>query len=230
MTVEFISKHEVSPGVETFIFHPEHKISWQPGYYWKLTLPHPHTDDRGEERWFTISAAPFEGNPAITTRMDGDPQSSWKQALAKLQPGEKLEAEEPEGDFVITDLEGSYVLLAGGIGITPFRSMLTQWDHHGRMPAEVQLIYGNRSEVAPFQEDLEELAAKYDEFTITYLVEPQRLSAETIRRYVPDLDGPTFYVSGPEPMVEVLEKVMQTELGIAKERLKTDFFPGYDRV
>ena len=230
MRVKFVSKQEVAPGVVTFTFEPEKLVKWTPGFYWKLTLQHDNPDDRGTERWFTISAAPFEKLPAITTRMDGQPRSSFKNALDRLKPGDVLEADEPEGDFVVNDLAAGYVFLAGGIGITPFRSMLVQWDHDRKLPAEVNLIYANRSEEAPFQEEMEELAAKYDEFTITYLVEPDHLTPESIKQFVPDLTAPVFYASGPEPMVEALEQEMTTELGIPKERLKTDFFPGYTKI
>src|ERR1700677_4006122 len=108
MKVRIIEKQPVSKGVETFVFEPEQPVEWRPGYYWKLTFPHENADDRGIERWFTISAPPVTGKPTITTRVDGHPMSSFKQ---HLEVGAEMEAEAPEGDFVIDNLDGDYVFL-----------------------------------------------------------------------------------------------------------------------
>lgn len=225
MKVTLVEKHPVSEGVETFIFEPEQPLAWKAGEFWQLILPHESEDGRGHERLFTISAAPFESRPAITTRIDADPMSTLKQTLRRLEIGDVIEATVPEGDFVVDDLEAEYVFLVGGIGITPVRSILNQLAHEGTMP-KVQLLYANRSDEIPFRAELDKISADYPSLKTNYLIDPERLNEETIKRYVPNLTTPLFYISGPDPMVEALEEEL-VKLGVARDRIKTDGYGGY---
>src|SRR3990172_4431075 len=129
MRLRFVEKEPEVSGVYSFLFEPDlpvgqagKKISWQPGQYLHYELPHPDADDRGIERWFTISAPPYEGLPTITTRFDHEHSSSFKNALRKLEPGTEIEAGEPRGDFLLDPDASRHVLIAGGIGITPYYS------------------------------------------------------------------------------------------------------------
>ena len=128
MNLRLIERHSETNGVLTFTFEPEQPMVWQAGQYLHYTLRHDQEDDRGSERWFTIAAPPFERRPRITTRLAAE-SSSFKQALGRLPLGGVIEADGPEGDFVVDDPEHDYVFIAGGIGITPFRAILLQLDH-----------------------------------------------------------------------------------------------------
>lgn len=226
MKLKFVESQPVSAGVQTFIFEPQGEFKWVPGQYMHLSLPHPAQDDRGVERWFTVSAAPFEGRAALTTRMDGDPRSSFKDALARLQPGDEVELlDPPEGDFVL-DGSGPYLLVAGGIGVTPYHSMLAQAAHDGTMP-EIHLLYGVRTPEIPFREEFDGYAAKFPQLVIEYVVEPQRINPELIRDRAGE--DKAIYLSGPEPMIEAFEAGLR-ELGVAEDRIHTDFFPGYTQI
>lgn len=226
MKLKFVETRPVSPGVQTFVFEPQGEFSWTPGQYMHLGLPHPEADDRGVERWFTVSAAPFEGRPALTTRMDGDPRSSFKNALAALTPGQEIESlDPPEGDFVLEG-DGPFLLVAGGIGVTPYRSMLAQAHHDGRMP-RIKLLYGGRTAELPFRQEFDEIAAAHPELEIEYMVEPQQITPELIMERAGS--DHTVYVSGPEPMVESFDEKLKA-LGLPEERLKNDFFPGYTAI
>jgi len=214
------------PGVESFIFQSAEPLAWKPGQYLHYTLAHDSADDRGVERWFTISSAPFEGTPTITTRHAPEQGSSFKEKLFTLQVGDTIEADGLEGEFVIDDLNTQYVFIAGGIGITPFHSILKQADHDG-VTLDVTLIYSSRDNNIVFKDELGAFASRNPNLKVNYLVAPQIVDEAAIRRLVPDLSKPIFYVSGPEPMVKNLAGVLEG-MGIAQERIKLDDFPGYE--
>ncbi|MBI4040015.1 FAD-dependent oxidoreductase [Candidatus Daviesbacteria bacterium] len=218
-------------GVETFVFQPEGPLTWKAGQFIHYILPHSNPDDRGSERWFTISSAPFEGEVHITTRITSPKGSSFKQALLNLTAGDVIEGEDPDGEFVIdpsTNSGQDYVFIAGGIGITPFRSILLDLDHNNQ-PIKVSLLYGNRDQNIVFKKELDELAIKHPSLKIHYIIDPQKIDQDTIKQYIPDLNKPVFYVSGPEPMVEAMEKMLM-DMGIKDENIKRDFFPGYKEI
>ena len=209
----------------SFFFAPEEPLTWEAGQYLHYLLPHENPDDRNTDRYFTISAAPFEKNVRITTRIFEKP-STFKAALSRLKTGESIEAENLEGDFTFPDASQEFVFISGGIGITPFRSILTEMDHEG-LPIKGKLLYANRDNDFVFKEELEALAKKHPDFHIRYFVSPERIDEASIRAEVPDLSKPIFYVSGPAPMVFAFEKMLLS-MGILPEHVKKDDFPGYD--
>jgi ferredoxin-NADP reductase len=160
----------------------------------------------------------------LTTRF-APKGSSFKKALKKLKLGDAIEAREKGGDFVLDHRRKMFVFIAGGIGITPFRAILLDLDRN-RKPLNVQLLYANRDSDFPYRKELEALKKRHPEFRIDYIVSPDRVDEKTIPKLVPDMGSPVFYVSGPEPMVESLDKTLK-KLGVSKKRVKNDFFPGY---
>lgn len=217
-------KHQEASDVVSFRFKSAEIKTWRPGQYLHCTLEHPHPDGRGRERYFTISSAPFEGHIQITTRLS-EHGSSFKKALRGLVVGGAIEAEGPEGDFVVEDPSRRLVFIAGGIGVTPYRSMLLALDHAG-IAVDVDLLFANRDENFPFKGELELLARRHSAFRIHYFTGSKRLDEKAVRAVVGDLGKPAFYVSGPEPMVESYEKLL-LRMSVPKLRLKTDYFPGY---
>src|SRR5699024_8075868 len=98
MELTLKEKKEEVPGIWTFVFEPEAPLQWKAGQYLHYVLPHDGADDRGNERWFTIAAAPGETNPKITTRHAEGQVSSFKQKLFAMNVGETVEADGPEGE------------------------------------------------------------------------------------------------------------------------------------
>lgn len=224
MKLKLIEHKPLFKDAETFIFEPDEPVTWQPGQYMHYVFPHPDEDNRGVERWFTISAPPYEKNITITTRFTEEKGSSFKKALRSLKTGDTIEADGPKGKFVIDDFDKKYVLVAGGIGITPYNSMLLQFDHDGKMP-DTELLYANRDENFVFGDELAALESKYPNFHIHKFVGGRHIEAADLKPYADD-QSKIIYVSGPEPMVENFEKLLQ-DMGVPEDRLKTDFFPGY---
>jgi ferredoxin-NADP reductase len=227
--MELIFKEKlVKPGnVNRFIFTPKSPITWKPGQFIHYTLPHDNADDRGDERWFTISSAPFENEVWITTRISQEKSSSFKSKLLQLKPGEVIKTDEPDGSFVIDDLTKDYVFVAGGIGITPFRSILNQLHHEGK-DITAELLYANRDDNnIPFKDELEAISQAHERFNITYFTGDKKIDEAVLKQVASKLNDPLFYVSGPEPMVEAFETTLEG-MGIDKDHTKFDYFPGYE--
>lgn len=212
-----------------FSFTPESPLTWQPGQYMHYVIPQDSPDDRGDERWFTISSAPHENEIAVTTRLFGNEGSSFKRALSAMQPGQTITADGIEGDFVVDDPAESHVFIAGGIGITPFRSILNQLDFDGK-PLNVELLYANREESdIPYKEELEALSAKHGEFHITYFIGDNHIDEAALENVKQKMGDATYYLSGPKPMVFALKTVVE-KIGIPEEHIKVDDFPGYETI
>lgn len=226
MKLTLVNTEQLEGDVRTFIFHSPQPASWAPGQYLHLTLKHSNPDDRGDNRWFTISAAPSDGNMAISTRIVSDHPSSFKQALAALKPGDEIEAEGPEGDFTLGDPDRNYIFVAGGIGITPFHSIIKEAAAEAAMP-HITLLYANRTTDITFQQELDAVRATYPNLTISYILAPQKIDKDLLQKTLQTVENPLVYVSGPEPMVEAFVGILD-ELGVVKENLKTDYFPGYE--
>ena len=209
----------------SFIFAPEQTLQWKAGQLLRYVLKHANPDDRGVERFFSIASAPHEKHVMVTTRF-ASKSSSFKKALRKLRPGDAIEAHDLEGDFVVDDAEKTFVFIAGGIGITPFRAILLDLDHN-KKPLNVQLLYANRDNDFPYRKELDALRTRHLEFRIDYVVSPNRIDEKSISQLVPDIEEPMLYVSGPEPMVESMDEILK-KIGIPEERIKNDFFPGYE--
>lgn len=225
MKLQLIEKKLQTPDVTTFVFQPLEPVSWEAGQFAHYVLHHEPTDERGSDRWFTISSAPFENVICITTRHTDDAGSTFKKKLFSLKEGKKIEISDISGDFTVEDLTKEYVFIAGGIGITPFHSILKQLDHE-KKKINVTLLYSNRDQSVVFKNELEEFATRNPGLQIHYVFSPEHIDEKKIKELVPDLEKPVFYVSGPEPMVESLGNLLK-EMGVKEENLKQDWFPGY---
>lgn len=222
VTIQLTEKEHLTDNVWAFRFVPSKPLSWIPGQFMRVQLPHNNPDAEGTKRWFTVSSAPFEQFIQISTRVT---QSTFKQALHALPIGGQLQLlEEPNGDFIWQDTNLPIVFVAGGIGITPFRSILQQRAHNGD-PLAATLIYGNRTNDIPFKQEFDVLAAKDARFALHYVV-GNPLTPQKITQFVPGLNESLVYVSGPEPMVESLGDQLRAG-GLPPAQLKQDFFPNY---
>jgi ferredoxin-NADP reductase len=213
------------PGVESFIFQPSKPVTWKAGQFFHYVLHHEPTDDRGSDRWFTIAAAPSERVVMITTRFTADKGSTFKKTLADLKIGDVIEVSDLDGDFIVEDLTKEYVFIAGGIGITPIRSILKDFDQAGKK-INATLLYANRDQNIVYKDELESFAKNNPQLKIHYIISPERIDALKIKEFVPNIEKPIFYISGPEPMVESLGNTLK-EAGIPADHIKQDWFPGY---
>ena len=214
-----------SSDVTSFLFESEGDLTWKAGQYLRYTLPHPDADDRGVQRYFTVSSAPHERHVRLTTRRAAERGSTFKRALFALEPGTTVEAEAPAGSFTIEEPDGRYLLVAGGIGITPFRAILADLARRER-PIAGKLLYANRNDEIVFRSELDRLAEASADFSIRYLVSPERLDERTLAEEVAALEPTAFYISGPKPMVDAIQELLLTQ-GAPEGAIKRDAFPGY---
>jgi len=224
MKLKLVATKEEAKNVRSFIFEPDKPLAWKAGQYLHYILEHPNPDDRGIERWFTISAAPFENRVMLTTRFTPEKSSSFKQTLFSMKERDHIEADTPEGEFTYSGDSYHYVLIAGGIGITPYRSMLTQLDHEDKA-IKADLLYLNRDNDFAFDKELAELERKHPTFRVHKFPGNQRLEEKDLKHYV-QTPQTIFYISGPRPMVEAYEHLLE-DMGVEKGRIKVDYFPGY---
>jgi ferredoxin-NADP reductase len=222
MPLTLLRKEHLTDNIWAFQFSSPKPLNYVPGQYVQVELPHDNPDSEGTKRWFTNSAAPFQGILQITTRVTN---TTFKQALGNLPIGGELQLiAQPDGDFVWQDGDRPLVFVAGGIGVTPFYSMLKQ-RVHDQLPLKATLIYGGRSEDLPFRAELDEWAAAKPDFRVEYAIGAP-LTAATLSALDPNLNASLVYLSGPEPMVEALGDDLKAH-GLPAEQLKQDFFPNY---
>lgn len=226
--------------VITYWFKPDQPADQIAGQFLELTLPHEPADHRGNRRWFTISSSPTEPLLAITTKFaspkDSGDGSSFKRAMQQLKPGDSLDASDPLGDFVVPlNPQIPLVFIAGGIGITPFHSII-QWlqatttDADGRRP--IQLFYSVSQPQDFLFMDLFE-AAPIDFTPIVTRSTPdwqgqtQPLTAAYIMEHAKPAPGSLVFISGPESMVIGLRREL-IAAGLNSQQIVTDAFPGYN--
>jgi ferredoxin-NADP reductase len=219
--------------IHMFWFKPEEPMRNIPGQFTEIFLPHDSPDNRGTKRWFTLSSSPTEELAAITTRLAGEKGSSFKDALSKLKPGAELDMARPMGDFTLPkDKNQEIVYVAGGIGITPMRSMAKYLtDTKERRP--ITLIHAVS---APEDLVFKDLFTSYGLNYIPVVGHPDKswkgesgqLDGQRIIKLA-EPEGKLFYLSGPEPMIEALANSLH-EAGVPKKQIVTDFFPGYEGI
>lgn len=222
MNVVFSHYENIAAGIKTLWFMPEKKVRYEAGQFTELYLPHDNPDDRGIRRWFTVSSSPTEKLIGITTKFAAQNGSSYKNVLSSLKPGAQLKLADPLGDFVLPkDKTIPLVFVAGGMGITPVRSMV-KYLADSNQSRDIQLIYSVSSpQELAFEQLIRDSGIKF-----TPRIQAARLSAEALLKLLQKPHESQIYISGPEPMVEALNDGLKA-IGIDQRRLLTDFFPGY---
>jgi len=235
MQVTLDHMRQESSTITTFWFRPEKPIRYTAGQFIELTLKHENSDDRGEKRWFTLSSAPGHELVSITTRYAGDERSSsFKKALFGLQPGAELQMSEPMGDFVLPkDTTTPLILVAGGIGLTPFHSMFLHLAETHEQRA-IRFLYSVHSEDDIIFQEAFDAAGVHATIIVenpsdAWGGERGRITPEMILGLTEPSSESLIYVSGPEPMIKALAHGLHVA-GVPKRRLVTDFFPGYVNI
>ncbi|PIT98470.1 MAG: hypothetical protein COT71_00470 [Candidatus Andersenbacteria bacterium CG10_big_fil_rev_8_21_14_0_10_54_11] len=201
----------------------------------EYTVRHRGTDARGSRRYFTIASVPTERNILLTTHMVAS-GSSFKRALRKLPIGGAVSAGQVAGDFVLpADRAQKLGFIAGGVGMTPFRSMV-QWLLDTRQQRDIVLVYAAHCEADLAFRDVFMAAAAQMNMRVVYVLsgasppdwrgETGRIRTSLLQQAVPDFVERLWYVSGPELMVARPRQVLR-ELGVARRQIRRDYFPGF---
>ena len=230
-------KLKIATNTAEFIFNPGRKFAYQPGQYLEWTLEHTGTDSRGSRRFFTLASSPTEPDLRIGVKFY-DKGSSFKEALLDVDQDTLIVASQLAGDFVMPkDPTKKLVFIAGGIGITPFRSMVKYLiDTNDRRA--VTLLYSARTEADMAYKSVFEEARSSLGINTVYMVTEgnatvssphtvaSSITSRLIKSSVPDYPERIFYISGTHAMVNGMQDIL-SGLGVPKHQIKTDFFPGY---
>jgi ferredoxin-NADP reductase len=225
MKLKFINRIKEASDSFSFIFEKPENFSFTPGQFLIYEIPNPKHDERGEERYFTISSAPFENEIRLTTRFS-QKTSTFKYDLTKLKNGDVISVKGPEGEFKFDKSFENHLMIAGGIGITPYRSVLLDLQRNNQEP-NIVLYYANKNIEIVFQDELEELINP--NFLIEYFIAENKLTPEKIYEDFKIINNCAIYLSGPEPMVEEFLNKLKA-LGVPEKNIKTDYFPGYIQI
>jgi len=234
---KLLAREEVAAGTMAFRFTRPEGFIFKAGQSIDVTLiDPPETDAEGDTRTFSIASAPYEPDLLIATRMR---DTAFKRVLAKAAAGLSVRIEGPSGSFTLhKNAAKPAVFIAGGIGITPFRSIIRQAVFE-KAPHSLYLFYANRRpEDAAFLDELEEAARAHASLKVIATMTEMTGSARTwtgqtgvitqdlLSLHVASLQGPTFYVAGPPAMVAALRDVLIAS-GVDEDDLRSEDFAGY---
>jgi ferredoxin-NADP reductase len=232
-----LSRVQVTEGTMAFHFEKPSHFDFTSGQAADLTLlAPPETDSEGNTRTFSIASSPFENQLMFTTRMR---DTAFKRSLKKVPLGTEARIGPAMGSFTLhKNSAKAAVFLAGGIGITPFLSIVRQADHD-RLPHKLHLFYSNRRpEDTVFLETLQMLESSNPNFqlicTMTDMGQSQKdwkgetglINKEMLSRHLSELQGPIFYSAGPPAMVAGM-KNMLVGAGVDEDDIRTEDFAGY---
>ncbi|HET7103742.1 MAG TPA: FAD-dependent oxidoreductase [Terracidiphilus sp.] len=212
-------------------------FTFKPGQFIELTLLNPpETDAEGNSRAFSIASAPSEDTLLVATRLR---DSAFKRVLAHASPGTQVKIEGPFGDLRLhNDSSRAAVLLCGGIGITPFRSIILNATQN-KLPHRIFLFYSNRRpEDAPFLNELQAIEKQNPNFKLIGCMtamqsfqglwngESGKIDSAMLKKHLGALDSAIYYVTGPPGFVAAMRSILE-ESGVDDDNVRTEEFGGY---
>ena len=243
-TLPLKSRSEVADRTMEFRFDKPAGMTFKAGQFMDYTLlDPPETDAEGNTRGFSINGAPDDSELIFTTRMR---DTAFKRVLKTMPLGTKMKVEGPFGSFTLHNKASRpAVILAGGIGITPFRSIARRAAHE-KLPHHILLFYSNRRpEDAAFLEEFRGLErdnpnfkfvptmTKMDASKVPWNGETGLIDHEMVEKYLapllasaPELGDPIYYLAGPPAMVAGLRKMLN-DAGVDDDDIRTEEFTGY---
>lgn len=223
ITLTLTKLNHLTSNIYEFVFTPSEKLSFEAGQYAELTFPHSKPDSRGVRRFFTISASPTEESLSFTMRIDKDVGSTFKKAFLDLPVGSQVTLSNLAGDFTMPkDINKKLLFISGGIGVTPFRSMVKKIIDTKSSRDIILILAANSKDDLVFL-GLFEMAKTQG---VKVIPVTTRLTSDDIKQLVPDFSTRSIYLSGPNTMVDSYKDIFKS-LSISSQQITTDFFPGY---
>src|SRR5579875_1291442 len=236
---KLVNRTEIAEATMAFRFERPREWTFKAGQFVDITLLDPsETDAEGNVRGFSIASAPYEDTIMVATRMRN---TAFKRVLATMPLKTEVQIEGPFGDLTLhNNAKKPAILLAGGIGITPFHSIVLQAAHE-RLPHRIVLLHSNnRSEDAPFLEELRQLEKQNPNYkyvpTMTAMEQSQRtwpgetgtLSATMLSKHLkvatpsdPSIVDAIYYIAGPPGMVADMRKML-VDWGVDEDNIRTE--------
>lgn len=236
-TTHLLGRQEVAEGTMEFVLEKPAGFNFKAGQNADYTLLNPpETDAEGNKRTFSFVSPPSADRLVWATRMR---DSAFKRVMKTLPIGTELQLDGPYGDMTLhNNAERPAVFLAGGIGITPFRSMVVDAAQR-KLPHKIFLFYSNRRpEDAAFLRELMDLQHQNPHYTFVGTMTQMEKSSqpwqgergyinkEMLVKFVGNLSGPVYYIAGPPSLVAAMRKMLN-EAGVNDDDIRTEEFPGY---
>lgn len=233
--VRLKGRESIAEGTMAFHFEKPTGFSFKAGQAVEIALIDPPAGDGQSKRTFSLVSAPFENTLTVATRMR---DTAFKRALKTLPDGASIKLEGPFGDLSLGNAARPAVFIAGGIGITPFMSMLRQ-AAQDPSPHPLFLVYSNRRpEDSAFLAELQGLERQNKNFhllaTMTEMSKSVRkwdgetalVDAGLVKQFIGDAAAPVYYVVGPPAMVGAMKETLGGA-GVAGDNIRTEEFYGY---
>lgn len=230
-------KMQLSPDIYDFVFASNQKLEFLPGQYMEWTLGVKNPDTRGNRRYFTLASSPTEDDVKLGIKFSNN-SSGFKKQMLDLSKGDQIVAGQLSGEFTLpSDPNQKLVFIAGGIGITPFRSMI-KYLLDKKEKRGIILFYSAKTLEELVYKDLFDSAVKEIGIKMVYILTDKdkvpkgwkgklgHIDEKIIKSEVPDYKDGIFYLSGPRSMVTSFENILNN-LGVSKSQIKTDYFPGF---
>ena len=238
MKLKLVKKIDEARGTKSFFWEPESPLAFKAGQYYYFTLPKlEFPDPRGTTRHFTISSSPTEGNLIrLTTRIRQE--SGFKKTLDELPIGSVIEGEGPNGTLTLKEEDAKtpssqdvQVFVAGGIGITPFRSIIKYSTDKG-LKIPMYLIYSNSDNDFAFKKELDEWQKENENIKVAYFDSSvsghldQLKIGKFIENWKLKIDNCVWWLVGPPAFTDAMETVLE-KMKILSDHIRSEKFTGY---
>ncbi len=235
--IKLQDRQVVAQDTISFFFEKPSNFTFKPGQFGEFTLINPpETDSEGNGRAFTIASPPSAEQIMITTRLR---DTAFKRVMQRIPLGTEVTLDGPHGAFTLHHKQTTpAVFIAGGIGITPARSIILQ-AVHDKLPHTIYLFYANHTpETTAFLDELQALENQKSNLKIipimtsmhqsqqTWKGEKGHLDCAMLSRYIDELSEPIYYISGPPSMVAATQQMLNA-CGIDDDNIRAEEFPGY---
>ncbi|MGQ0656784.1 MAG: ferredoxin--NADP reductase [Chromatiales bacterium] len=235
--VKLKGREEVAEGTMAFHFEKPSGFSFKPGQALDVVLiDSPTADAQSARHTFSLVSAPFQGDLVVATRMR---DSAFKRAFKSLSIGSPVKLEGPFGSLTLHNNRARpAVFIAGGIGITPFMSILRQ-AAEDQLPQRLLLLYSNRRpEDAAFLPELLELEQQNENFRLVATMTEMNKSSQPwegetglidedlVKKVGGDLSAPIYYLAGPPAMVDAMRQALN-RAGVNDDDIRSEEFYGY---
>lgn len=223
MLLKLLKTQKDTKDVLSLIFEKPVGFNFYPGQYLDVELP--VADSLGKTRIFSVSSSPSENFLMLTFKTGVTP---YKKKLQTLKAGDIISSSHPAGTVVMDDSSAA-VMLSGGIGIAPHRSMI-KWTLDKNLDLPITLIYSNSDDEFIFKKELDSWQKQYLKLTIHYIATEKegRLNTEKLKNILPTTNYqlPIYYLAGPPAMVDDFENIL-LDLDVDSINIRTDRFDGY---
>ncbi len=231
-----VERKRIAINTADFVFTSDRPLNYKPGQYMEWTLPHTHADARGIRRYFTLASSPTESDVRLGIKFY-NPSSTYKQVMLNMTSDDQVVAAHVVGDFTLPrNKSKKLVFIAGGIGVTPFRSMIKYLIDKNEK-RDITLIYAaDSADDIAYREIFEQARTQLGAKVIYVYAKPTApldatsragyVDAAAISAIVPDAAKRSFYISGSHVMVQAVKTALKHS-GAKRHKIKVDYFPGY---